>query len=250
MLELKPCPVCGTPGAAFDVVDFNKSCEEHRGVFLPLSGEAVYYHLCGSCGHLFGPQFSDWTEQQFLEKIYNDDYGLVDPDYEITRPESNAEFLLKHFDDDSGHIRHLDYGGGNGYLSEILVESGWDSTSYDPFPANDTRISELGRFNFITAFEVFEHVPDPLELMHNLLGLMDDSCMVMFSTLLSDGFIQRGQRINWWYCSPRNGHISIFSKRSLETLCKRHDVRLVSFGPGTHAFVNKTPSWASKLFPQ
>jgi hypothetical protein len=38
----------------------------------------------------------------------------------------------------------------------------------------------------------------------------------MFSTLLSDGNIKLGQKLTWWYASPRNGHISLFSRRQPE----------------------------------
>ena len=40
------CPICATTAKLFDVVDFNKSCEEARGKFLELSGQPVYYAHC------------------------------------------------------------------------------------------------------------------------------------------------------------------------------------------------------------
>jgi hypothetical protein len=36
--EQAACPVCRGATDLFDVVDFNKNCEEARGVYLPLSG--------------------------------------------------------------------------------------------------------------------------------------------------------------------------------------------------------------------
>ncbi len=50
-------------------------------------------------------------------------------------------------------------GGGNGNLSEKLSAANWQSTSYDPFPNGSVNLSEIGTFDLITAFEVFEHVP-------------------------------------------------------------------------------------------
>ena len=38
---------------------------------------------------------------------------------------------------------------------------------------------------------------------------------MLFSTALSDGGLARNQRLRWWYASPRNGHISLFSHRSV-----------------------------------
>jgi 2-polyprenyl-3-methyl-5-hydroxy-6-metoxy-1,4-benzoquinol methylase len=73
------------------------------------------------------------------------------------------------FNDQKHRVQHLDYGGGNGLLSEALAQQGWESSSYDPFPSNGMAVDKLGKFNFITAFEVFEHVPDIDRLMANLL---------------------------------------------------------------------------------
>ena len=40
-LRPTPCKVCGAPAPLFGVQDFNRSCEELRGRFLPLAGVQV-----------------------------------------------------------------------------------------------------------------------------------------------------------------------------------------------------------------
>ena len=241
------CPVCNTETVIHDVVDFNKSCEEARQYFLPLSGRPIYYHRCPGCAFTLAPEFGQWSDQEFQEHIYNDRYIDIDPDYVSIRPKGNAEFLKKLFGESRKQIRHLDYGGGSGVLSKDLRSQGWNSTSYDPFPRNERRIEDLGKFNLITAFEVFEHVPDVSELMRNITSLMTDECVVIFSTLLSDGHIKPNSRLTWWYASPRNGHISLFSKRSLVLLAERHALQFGSFNDVTHCIFNRVPSWAMKL---
>jgi hypothetical protein len=144
-------------------------------------------------------------------------------------------------------IRHLDYGGGNGKLSAILAESGWDSSCYDPFPASDIRPESLGRFNLITAFEVFEHVPDPRALMQTLVQLMDTRCLVLFSTATSDNFLRRDARIDWWYCAPRVGHVSLFSRKSLACLAEKHGLMIASFNDDWHCYANEAPEWFHRL---
>ena len=84
----------------------------------------------------------------------------MDPDYKEVRPEENASDLIKIFKGKDAYIRHLDFGGENGLLCKRLKDSAWDSLSYDPFIEPDVDLNELGHFNFITAYEVFEHVPD------------------------------------------------------------------------------------------
>ena len=34
------------------MVDFHKSCEDRRGLDLPLSGVPIYYRRCAACGHV------------------------------------------------------------------------------------------------------------------------------------------------------------------------------------------------------
>jgi 2-polyprenyl-6-hydroxyphenyl methylase/3-demethylubiquinone-9 3-methyltransferase len=93
----KHCPVCDGQVGLFDVVDFNKSCEEIRGKFLPLSGVPIYYVQCSNCLFTFAPEFKNWSENDFLEKIYNDQYIEIDPDYSEARPQANCNVLEKPF---------------------------------------------------------------------------------------------------------------------------------------------------------
>ena len=75
------CPVCSAEAELLDVVDFNKTCREFDGVFFSLSGKPVYYSMCTSCGFTFAPELCKWSQDDFVEQIYNDDYAVVDPDY-------------------------------------------------------------------------------------------------------------------------------------------------------------------------
>jgi SAM-dependent methyltransferase len=246
-MDAPACPICSSETSILDVVDFNKSCGEKNGQFLPLSGIPVYYFICDFCSHTFSPEFWNWTEKDFQEKIYNAQYAALDPDYVEARPAGNARFLIDYFGRCKSRIRHLDYGGGNGRLSQILQADCWDSSSFDPFPASDTQLDSLGKFNLITAFEVFEHVPDPDKLMENILQLMDQSCMFFFSTYVSDDFLKKHARITWWYCSPCNGHISLFSRKSLALLGARHGLRFASCNENLHCYTNAIPAWFGQI---
>ena len=189
----------------------------------------------------------DWSIEEYSTRIYNDEYRLVDPDYLGARAQTYAQMLAKMFANHVLDIRHLDYGGGNGELSKELFAAGWNSTSYDPFVDGPLR-DDFGRFELVTAFEVFEHVPDVNHLISTLASLIVEEGIVLFSTFVSDGKIARNQRLQWWYASPRNGHVSLFSRQSLGILGKKKGLDLVSFSPNLHAYLANDPSWAVDLF--
>lgn len=242
--EGEPCPVCGTATKLLDVVDFNKSCVEAQGEFLRLSGLPIYYVSCPTCAFAFAPTMWKWDPEAFRRHVYNDHYGLVDPEYLEIRPDKNARALVDMFPEFGGAARHLDYGGGSGRLSLRLREAGIDSRSFDPFiDGYDARPQET--FDLVTAFEVFEHVPSVERLMQDLDALTHDESVVLFTTTVSDGKMPENQRLSWPYVAPRNGHISLYSRESLIRLANRYHFGVGSFNDNAHLFWRKTvPAWA------
>jgi SAM-dependent methyltransferase len=250
MMAVEPLPACQVCGAScrlLDSVDFNKSCEEQRGVFLPRANVPVRYLLCSGCGFCFAPDICAWPPEEFERWIYNDAYVEVDPDYADARPRGNVALMQAIFRSPGPSVRHLDYGGGNGLLSQLLREAGWNSVSYDPLTDRNTDPARLGRFQLISAFEVFEHVPDVQALMRSLRALLVEDGLIVFSTLISDGEIHPQRPLTWWYASPRNGHISLFSQASLDVLAHQNEFRHGSMNPGLHLFFRTIPSWAGHM---
>ena len=242
------CPVCRKPTAPLGAVDFNKNCEEIRGLRLPPAGRPVQYLVCRACGFAFAPEFADWSPADFEREIYNAGYGAVDPDHAEARPRANADTLLATFPAPAVPERHLDYGGGAGKLSELLRAAGWNSVSYDPFFASPGQDEPAGCHQLITCFEVLEHVPDVRALVRRLDGLLAPDGLVLASTLVSDGQVAPGRPLTWWYASPRNGHVSLFSARSLQVLAGRQGWKTASFSPDIHVFWRGDfPAWARHL---
>jgi SAM-dependent methyltransferase len=241
------CAVCGAASFLHDKVDFNKSCLDPWGKSAPLTEILVEYYRCPQCQFCFVPEMSKWSFDDFERRIYNESYLDIDPDYLEARPRANAESLVRIFAHTGQTLDHLDYGGGDGLLSDLLRRAGWRSKSYDPFVDRNLRLEELGRFDFITAFEVFEHVPDPQKLMNDISTLLRDEGILLFSTLLNDGCILPDQRLDWWYASPRNGHISLYSRQSLSILASTHGFQLRSFHAGAHLLWRKVPDWGNHL---
>ncbi len=241
--------MCDGLSPLLETVDFNKSCMEVFGVFFDKTGFPVDYYWCENCGFCFAPELCKWSLVEFERYIYNAEYLKIDPDYVEIRPVSNAERLLELFGAKSGEIVHLDFGGGSGVLSKKLSESGWCSVSYDPFVDKNISIAQLGRFDLITAFEVFEHVPDVKKLINDMASLLNPDAVILFSTLISDEYISKEQKLDWWYAAPRNGHISLFSQKSLGMLSSKKNLFFGSFSESHHLFWQGSPAWAAHLLP-
>jgi SAM-dependent methyltransferase len=157
--------------------------------------------------------------------VYNDEYLLHDPDFELTRPQNMVHFMGEVFGDLKSSAVHLDYGGGKGTLAALMRDNGWNSSSYDPF--YDTGSSVGGPYNIVSMFEVVEHHPDPIALFDSVRALLEPYGLIVFSTLLSDNYVSHsipgGE--DWWYAKPRVGHVMLHSKDSV-----RHIARRLGFG--------------------
>ncbi|MDH3476597.1 MAG: class I SAM-dependent methyltransferase [Rhodospirillales bacterium] len=245
------CKLCGGASPQFGVVDFNKTCHEQSGQRLPLSGSPVYYRRCGDCGFLFTEAFDAFTSADFETRIYNADYPAIDPDFAERRPRANAALIAKLFGAARAVLSVLDYGGGVGLLADILSREGWRIGTHDPFHGEDdpTAAPPAGPYDLITCFEVFEHATEPKALIDTLARLLASDGLLLFSTLLQPADIEK-IRLNWWYAAPRNGHISLFSKRSLAALCSGAGLTLASFNDGLHVAYRRLPAFAKHLMAE
>ena len=153
------------------------------------------------------------------------------------RAERQAKNIIYAYSWARKQIRHLDYGSGDGQLTQRLLKAGFDSTDYDPFIHSD---APTGKFNLITCFEVLEHAPDPQRVMRELASYLAPEGILIASTMLSDG----NDISDWWYAAPRNGHISLYSGKSLGELAVMNSLCARINSEGTHSFFRKLPVWA------
>jgi 2-polyprenyl-6-hydroxyphenyl methylase/3-demethylubiquinone-9 3-methyltransferase len=238
------CKVCQGPSPLFGVVDFHKSCIEAQGRRLAISGCPVYYRRCQHCAFTFTNAFDSWTSEAFRRHIYNELYVTVDPDFVELRPVGNAKLIAESFQASRLSVQILDFGGGTGLLAHRLRDQGFSAATYDPFTNFDTMPSE--KFDLISCFEVMEHVPFPTETVAQMVSMLNSQGAILFSTLLQPAsFEQVG--LNWWYASPRNGHVSLYSKPSLAHLFKQHGMKVASFSEGLHIAYAQVPPFASHL---
>ena len=82
------------------------------------------------------------------------------------------------------------------------------------------------RYAILSAFEVFEHLPDPVGEMDNMVAFADQ---IIFSTeLIPKPAHTPG---TWWYYAPEHGqHISFYTQDALERLARRFNLHFVTNG--------------------
>ena len=226
------CKVCGGEAYPFDIVDFNKSCEDSPYP-IGLSIVPVIYRICRQCQFIFTDFFDDFTSEQWSRYVYNKDYVKFDPEYLSVRPRINAHMLRTFLARRKQSVIGLDYGGGNGTTAAMLRAKGWNFDCYDPFGQTNMSPGLIGRYNFCSAIEVFEHTPDPVKTLRDVIEKTTTGpMMVMISTVISDGAVSNETRLSWWYAAPRNGHVSLYSRKSLQTLGAQFGLRCTLIGSG------------------
>lgn len=216
------CKVCDGKALLYGVVDFTKN--SNSNVSVQLSGIPIYYYQCEECKFLFTRAFDEWDMQTFSEHIYNENYALFDTDYLEIRPRNYARDLGILLSNHTQQLRGLDYGGGNGLMARLMQEQGFNYTSWDPMSSSEAR-PDSKKFNFVSAIEVAEHVPEPSSFFNALDDFLAPDGVCIFTTVTTDTVV--GQRLmDWWYVGPLNGHISIFSKASIAHLANQRGLEV------------------------
>lgn len=119
--------------------------------------------------------------------------------------------------------------------ARLLRESGWTFDTYDPFGHTDMASGLVGKYNFCSAIEVLEHSPNPLESLSSMLKVAaPGKLLILIGTSIHDGMVTETSRLSWWYAAPRNGHVSLYSRRSLQVLGAAFGLNYVSTNQGTH----------------
>jgi 2-polyprenyl-6-hydroxyphenyl methylase/3-demethylubiquinone-9 3-methyltransferase len=243
------CKCCGGAANHLGSVDFNKSCWDRMGprVF-PVSGTMVPYYSCPNCGFIFTDFMDNWSREDFVAKVYNDDYHLADPEQLVpggTSPPKdtiayhNGLALAQRLRGSEGAIRILDFGAGGdpGLTGRALIDKGFHVDSYEPNFVEGSP-EPVGPYDLIIMIEVIEHCHDLDRVMRQLSSCLAERGMVFVTTGLHpqkhDATV-----LSSWYIAPRNGHISIFSFAALAVLFRRYGLNMVQTLNGMVAFREK-----------
>nr|WP_244620345.1 class I SAM-dependent methyltransferase [Chitinophaga japonensis] len=149
-----------------------------------------------------------------------------------------TERIIRSFFNADG--RFLDYAGGYGFFTRHMRDKGFDFLHTDRYCENlFARYFELddcpfpGKFELLTAFEVFEHLADPLTEIGKMFEYADS---ILFSTEIVPATAP-GSIDDWWYFAPETGqHISFYTLKSLEYLAEKFQCNFYTNGITLHLF--------------
>tara|TARA_B100000886_G_C20375244_1_gene471498 strand:+ start:302 stop:1138 length:837 start_codon:yes stop_codon:yes gene_type:complete len=231
------CKICKEEATLFDVVDFNKAILDSFYLKDMLTGVPVHYYQCSNCKLIFSKNFDNFCSNDWIKFIYNEDYfKLLDTDYKYIRPMYHARLIMSMIGKNKKDFKCLDYGGGNGALTNLLNENGYNFVSYDPYDVQDIDVNSSEKFNLISCFEVLEHAADPLATLIELFQFGTEDSIYIASTQLSDNFCDHEKRCGWSYVAPRNGHVTIFSQKTMNFISEKFGLNYFKIGNGLHLF--------------
>ncbi|MDO9184214.1 MAG: class I SAM-dependent methyltransferase [Bacteriovorax sp.] len=200
----------------------------------------VKYFQCEHCQYLM-------TEEPFwLEEAYSKSINLSDTGY-ISRNLTLANFvsilLFFCFSKDSVF---LDFAGGYGVFVRLMRDKGFDFFWEDKYTKNlfagGFEWDNHKKLDAVTAFEVLEHLVNPLDEIDNLLKY---SNTLILSTEVFHGNCPSA---DWNYLALNHGqHIGFFNKKSLSFIAQKYELRFYSFG-GIHVFTRNTQLSAFKFY--
>jgi len=199
----------------------------------------VSYFQCRSC------QFIQTEEPYWLKEAYESPINIEDTGI-VQRNLLLAAQLTPYLLTLDKNSKILDYGGGYGLFTRILRDFGFDAYWEDLYCENllarGFESKPKSAYSVVTAFELFEHVEKPRDLVKNLIS---KAPMIIFSTLTSDGIYDLE---NWWYMGFSHGqHVSIYSKSSIRILADQMNLFSSSISNNLH-IISKQPIPRYKLF--
>jgi len=224
------CKICKSPSVkVFDEKVLNKY--------------TVDYFLCTACGFVQTEE-PYWIPEAYGSAIADMDTGLLERNQKIAFV---LPTIIKSYFDKNAQF--LDFGAGYGVLVRLMRDKNFNFYWQDFYCENifskgfgiESLPEKSRKFELITAFEVFEHMVNPVEELEKIIQYGDS---ILFSTNLLPSKInlqsEPEKLKKWWYLSQETGqHTSLYTKKSLEALGKQFNFHFYSNGYNLHLFSKK-----------
>ena len=198
--------------------------------------DALYYK-CSHCGFI-QTETPHWLSEAYQSAITSLDVGLVRRNLDLS--DLTQRIIDQNFEREA---RFLDFAGGYGLFVRLMRDKGYNFFRQDKFCPNlfaanyDVDDSPPAtKFELVTAFEVFEHLPDPGQEIQKIFEFSDS--VLCTTEIVPPNPIARAE--DWWYFAPETGqHISFFSARALEILARQINCYLWTDGHMAHLLTRR-----------
>lgn len=200
-----------------------------------LQKHEIQYFRCDVCGFIQTEQ-PYWLDEAYRDAIASLDTGYVSRN--LLYRDIVASILKKKKFISTG--KFLDYGGGYGLFVRLMRDKGFDFYRQDTYCKNLFAqyfdVEKTESYELVTAFEVFEHLENPLSEIEKILQYANS---VLFSTELQPD-IEIKSINDWWYFVPETGqHISFYTRKSLQCLAEKFNLNLYTNNRDLHLLTNK-----------
>jgi hypothetical protein len=188
----------------------------------------VQYFQCPHC------EFVQTEEPHWLAEAYQSSITIADTGILVRNQQYaklTAVLLYALYGKD---VRCLDFAGGYGIFTRMMRDIGFEflwSDKYTPnLLARGFEYRPGAGIDVVTAFESFEHLPNP---KNDIAELLKISKNLIFSTLLLPRPLPSPEQ--WWYYVLDHGqHVSFFSKKSMTVIAQQFGLNLASNGVDFH----------------
>jgi hypothetical protein len=203
----------------------------------------VRYYRCETCGFV-QTEHPYWLDEAYGTALIAADVGVAQRNIDLA---ALTQAVIQQFL--RADQRFLDYGGGYGLFVRLMRDRGFDFRWHDRYARNllsrgFEAAADADGFELVTAFEVLEHLVDPVPEIESMLHRGD-------SLLCTTRFLpSTNPRPNeWWYYALSGGqHVSLFTHDALRRVAARSGHRLVSDGVSVHLMTKlDMPEWLFRL---